>query len=100
MMKRVKVGEQATPGQALAAQLPVVKMAVKLKDGREFKGEASKTKGDPSIPLSRERLLAKYRDCASRVLPDAQVEKSIELITNFEEMKDIGELMGLLRTRV
>jgi 2-methylcitrate dehydratase PrpD len=98
MMKKVKVSELPMGGDVLAAQLPVVKIAVKLKDGREFKDEASKTKGDPSLPLTREALLNKYRKCASRVLPDARVEKTIELITHFEEMRDIGELMGLLRT--
>jgi 2-methylcitrate dehydratase PrpD len=98
MMKRVQLGEYAASGE-LAAQLPAMKMTVRLKDGREFKDEANKTKGDPSIPLRREALVKKYQDCASRVLPDARVEKTIELITNFEEMKDIGELMKLLRTR-
>ena len=50
----------------------------------------------PFLCRKKEDLLGKYRDCAQRALPDAQVEKSIELIENFEELADVGELMSLL----
>ena len=97
MIKKVHLYERVeVPREGYVPELAQAKMTVKLKDGQEYKGEGKPPKGAPGLPLAKEDLLGKYRDCAQRALPDAQVEKSIELIENFEELADVGELMSLL----
>ena len=48
------------------------------------------------MPLSRDELLEKYRDCASLVLEKKDVERSIELIENLDQLSDIKELMDIV----
>ena len=97
MMKKIQVYERTeAPRRGYIEEITQARMTVKLKDGQEYTGEGKPPKGAPGLPLDKEDLLAKYRDCARRVLADDQVEKSIDLIQNFEQLADVGELMSLL----
>lgn len=99
MMKKVHVYERKDISPAsYEKDSMMVKMIFKLKDGREYTEQGGRPiKGTPSLPLTNEDLANKYRDCVQRAIPDAQVEKSLKLIENFEELKDVGELMEILK---
>jgi len=94
MMERIHLNEHpvASPGAVSIKDVFVGRLTVRLKDGRKFSGEQDAT----NRPPSRDDLLAKYRDCAERVLSRAQVERSIELIWDLENVKDIGKLTHIL----
>ncbi|MBI2854338.1 MAG: MmgE/PrpD family protein [Chloroflexi bacterium] len=77
------------------AKMGIGELTIKLKDGREFIGKVERGQG--SSPLKRQDLLAKYEDCAKRVLSLSDVKRSIELIENLENLDDVTELMDLLR---
>jgi len=69
---------------------------VKLKDGRKFSQHVEIPKGWPKNPLSEEELVAKYKDCAQLVLSPSDIDRSVELLKNLEEVEDITELMNIL----
>ncbi|MDN5346902.1 MAG: hypothetical protein PWP65_466 [Clostridia bacterium] len=69
---------------------------VHLRDGRELSRLVEQPRGSPTEPLGREDFIAKYRDCAERVLPAEKVESSLGLILNLEEVNDLGTLIGEL----
>jgi hypothetical protein len=55
----------------------------------------TRERGSPGDPLTWEELVAKYRDCAARVLPEAQVERSLERIADLPGAR-IDELVRTL----
>ncbi len=69
---------------------------IKLKDGREYCKEVAIAKGMPRNPLTADELNAKYKDCASIVLNKEHVEKSLSLLNNLPEIKDITALVEIL----
>ena len=76
------------------------RVTITLKDGRQFtQGSTDVIKGFPQMPLTREELTAKYRDCARMMLSPQNVERSLELMENLEGLKDITELMNIVVNR-
>jgi 2-methylcitrate dehydratase PrpD len=71
-------------------------VVVKLKDGRVLSHKVTSLTGDPTSPLSEETLHTKYRDCASVVLSPKEIERSLEMASNLEGLKDIASLMNIL----
>jgi 2-methylcitrate dehydratase PrpD len=71
-------------------------VTVKLKDGKTLSREVKYPKGDPENPLTPEELNYKYRDCASTVLSDADVEKSLRLLSDLRAVKKINELVKIV----
>lgn len=70
---------------------------VRLKNGREYSYGVKHNKGLARVnPLTQKELEAKYRICASRVLAPDKVERSIWIMENLEEIKDITELMDIV----
>lgn len=69
---------------------------IHLKDGRQLVKRSDFPPGTPSNPLSDEALFQKYRSCASLVLPEKQIEESIELIMNLERIGEINKLLALV----
>jgi len=53
-------------------------------------------RGSAADPLSWDELVAKYRDCASRALPPDRVERSLGMLSRFEEIESIRDLMECL----
>lgn len=76
--------------------LPIT-LEVKMKDGRKITEKNTEPiKGYPQAPLSPDELKAKYRDCARVMLAPADIDRSLALIANLENLRDIGELMNVL----
>lgn len=70
---------------------------VRLKDGREYAYGVEHCKGEAKAkPLTRDELLVKYRTCARRVLSEDKIERSIEIIEQLEDTKNIDELMEIV----
>ena len=71
------------------------RLAVRLKDGREYTKIAAIT-GDEDARASLETIVAKYRGCARTVLDEERVERSIDRILHLESIGDAGALMALV----
>lgn len=74
-------------------------VTIKLKDGRELCHEVANPKGDPQNPMTDEELTAKYRGCANIVLSPQETQNSLEMVSHLEDLKDIAEIMDLLRLK-
>ncbi|MFC1864667.1 MmgE/PrpD family protein [Chloroflexota bacterium] len=95
LLQRVKyVHAESVEGRLL----PEV-VTVRLRDGRQHSHEVLIAKGAPENPLTTEELMAKYRDCACLVFPLEATERSLELVSHLEEIKDIAELADLLTSK-
>ena len=70
------------------------RIIVLLGDGQFFEAEVDAPRGDPKRPLTWDDLAGKFRDCASGVLPEEQVEGAIAAIERLEEMADVRELIS------
>lgn len=71
-------------------------VTVRTRDGREFAAEALEAKGWPTKPLTRNELVAKFRDCAGVALAGTQVDESLDLIEGLEALPDIHVLMNVI----
>ena len=71
-------------------------VTVRLKNGKEYTKRVDFAKGHPDIPLSREELLTKYKDCAQSVLSKEAVDRSIDMIENMEGIKNLRALADVL----
>ncbi|MFH1293256.1 MAG: MmgE/PrpD family protein [Pseudomonadota bacterium] len=71
-------------------------VTVKLVDGKEYSHEVRISKGLPQNPLTSDEFASKYKDCASTVLSKEGVDKSLSLLSNLGEVKNIRELMETL----
>ena len=65
---------------------------VRLKDGREFYQASEAPKGEPSLPLTSEEIVDKFRGLASFALDEDQVEKIISMVERLETLEDVGAL--------
>ena len=71
-------------------------VTVRLRDGRQYFKEVPIARGTPGNPMSRDELLAKYRECANLALSPEDIERTIELISNLESLKNITALLDLV----
>jgi 2-methylcitrate dehydratase PrpD len=69
-------------------------VAVRTTGGSELRTSVETPLGDPRRPMSRERLIAKFRDCCSYVdhLQEKDVDVLISLIDNLEDVNDVSAL--------
>lgn len=68
-------------------------VTITLSDGRTFQRTVDKVRGSPGNPMTRDELVGKYRRCASRVLPEPQVETSIAILETLEDSPSVRELV-------
>ncbi len=74
-----------------------IDMTVMLAGGRVLKQRVDKLSGWIGSPLTREQRMKKFHACARRVLAPDQAERIVELVEDLEQLRNVGELMGLLR---
>jgi 2-methylcitrate dehydratase PrpD len=79
-----------------------VEVEVIMKDGRRFSEYYRKALGDPSNPVSREGLLAKFREQVefSQLVDKKAMEELINLVENLEQVKDITMITKLAAKRM
>jgi 2-methylcitrate dehydratase PrpD len=76
-----------------------VAVDIKTSDGKTFYKKAEVIYGSPQNPLSRDDVIAKFKDCASyarKPLPADKLDKLIEIILELEKVKDMREITELL----
>jgi 2-methylcitrate dehydratase PrpD len=73
-------------------------VSVRLQDGKEYSVRCDRPRGIWGNPLTREERLTKVRQCAARVLPEADTERLIEVVEGMEHAssQDVAALVGLL----
>ncbi|HEY7712640.1 MAG TPA: MmgE/PrpD family protein [Candidatus Entotheonella sp.] len=69
---------------------------VELRDGRQLSQRVDTPKGDPTLPLSWDELVAKFHDCATSLLPEAKRTAAVQQIADFETLADLKPLMANL----
>jgi 2-methylcitrate dehydratase PrpD len=71
-------------------------VTITMKDGRKLTKLVEKVRGSPGNPMTRDELLGKYRGCASRVLDNERMERSIAALENLEKVPTVRELMDIV----
>ena len=64
--------------------------------GRELTRRVDHPRGSREVPLRHDELVAKFRDCARRVLEPAAVERALTLLESIETVPDINTLVDAL----
>jgi 2-methylcitrate dehydratase PrpD len=80
-------------------KIPPAKLEIRMRNGQVYSNQVDNPPGSPERPMSFDDVAKKFRDCASypaRKLPKKRIERTIELIGQLEEMRDVGEIMRLL----
>jgi aconitate decarboxylase len=72
-------------------------VTVTTRDGRTLSVRCDRARGMWGAPLTREEMVAKFTDCASRALPPDGVARALELIDTLDQQPDVRALMALLR---
>jgi 2-methylcitrate dehydratase PrpD len=71
---------------------------IEMDDGRVIKGQADFGKGSPANPMTDDELSEKFRQCASwGGLDKSRIDQVLKLVWKIEELKDVDDLMKLLR---
>lgn len=82
------------------AMFPGVKRArvsITTNSGETHTAQVDHAKGSPQNPMSDEEIVSKFRANAGDILSTEQQDQVIDHTWRFDELKDIGEYMGLLR---
>lgn len=95
LLKKVELA--FLPASNRGAKDLTTKITIVLKNGRILSKCVEKPRGDASRPLSQLEIRAKYRQCAGLVLAQAQIDRSIDLIENLEEVDSVEVVTRLLR---
>ena len=74
----------------------LIKVTALLKDGRTVEEECRSFRGSAADPMSEEERLAKFRECARRVLNVGDPERLIETLQGLESLANVSVLMSLL----
>ena len=97
MIKKVNFGVHPEAEAAGFDKMTTI-IEVELDDGSVVKGQADFGKGSPANPMTDEELAEKFRQCAAwGGLDRDQTKTVLDLVWRIEELKDVGELMKLLR---
>ncbi len=93
LIKKVKLGYLDKPEG--------VELEVIMKDGGRFSEYVRTALGDPSDPLPREGLIAKFMEQIefSRLVEKKDAEKIIELVEGLEKIEDVRAIAGLAKKR-
>lgn len=70
---------------------------VVLKDGISHRCRVDDPKGSPMCPLTDDEVFSKFRDLANIAGKSAQADAIIDRVMRLEELKDVRDLMALLR---
>ena len=97
LMSRVKLVEleaEVEEGQMHGDPPQIV--TVKLRDGKVYSHQVPFAKGEARNPMSSEEIRLKFRDCGCLVLSPADIDRTLELVSNLEDLPDITQLMDLV----
>ena len=69
---------------------------IRLKDGKEYTQRVDVATGNPEKPLSLDRMIEKFRNCADAMIHRKRIDESIDMILHFERLGDITQLITRL----
>jgi 2-methylcitrate dehydratase PrpD len=95
MIKKIAV--VGDPAMEKTMQSAVV--TIKLLDGREYTKRVDITTGHPQNPMFLDQIIDKYRGCAASIINEDNVERSINEVLSFENMRNLSRLMTLITRR-
>ena len=72
---------------------------VKTGNGKEYVQEKLSALGSPEDPLTRAQFSELYRHYTKGGLSEGDIEKTMEMIWNLENLPDISDLMNILTFR-
>ena len=100
LLEKVTVVEDAAVPDAWnpSAQGSVT-VEVQTRGGRRLARRVDHPRGSPQAPLRHEELVAKFRDCARRVLAPESVERALGLLESVETVPDVNALVATLVPR-
>lgn len=70
---------------------------IRMKDGAVYSAEVDRAKGTYGNPLSQDELEGNFYKCCKAILPDFQILKVKEMLRNLHKVKDVAEIVALLR---
>ena len=93
LIKKVKLGDLDKPEG--------VELEVKMKDGRTLSEYVPVASGEPSNPLSRDGLIAKFMEQVefSQMVNKKDAEKLVELMERLEEVDNVNKIVELAAKR-
>jgi 2-methylcitrate dehydratase PrpD len=71
-------------------------VTITMNDGRTFTRTVEKVRGSPGNPMTRDELVGKYRNCASRVLKGERLDRSIAILETLDKVPAAKDLMDAL----
>ena len=71
-------------------------VTVRLRDGKVFSSKVWIPKGSPGNPMSKEERRSKFENCVQGVLSAKERAEVVRLVSNLEQIADIGGLMNIL----
>ncbi len=74
-------------------------VTVTLKNGKQLTEPGNFIKGSPTMPLSREEIITKYKDNAQGVITKNKIQASVDMMLNLENVKDVAELTAAVSGR-
>lgn len=72
---------------------------IKLRDGRVLTGALDQPYGSAKYPLTMDQVVDIYRKYLRGILSDAQIDRTVEIITHMEEQPDLQELYDICTFR-
>jgi 2-methylcitrate dehydratase PrpD len=72
---------------------------IKTRDGKQYSKLADITYGNYKKPITKEDLVAKFRDCVSysaKPISKDQIEKIISMVDGLEKIKDVSRIVRML----
>lgn len=72
---------------------------LKLKNGKTLSGALDQPYGGPKYPLTMDQVVEIYRKYCKGIMPDAQIERTKDIILNLENEPDIKELVDICTFR-
>jgi len=98
LIERTAIRENADFNRVYPAEWPC-RIEVKLKSGETQNAETRYFKGHVKNPLTDAEIETKFRMLAAHALTPAQADKVLAAAWRLEKLKDVGELLGLLKFR-
>lgn len=73
-----------------------VKLTLRTRAGRTLRKEKAHSPGSPQSPLPPEQIIRKFSTLAGHSLPQAQIERLVDLTQRLERLENVDELIEVL----
>jgi 2-methylcitrate dehydratase PrpD len=99
LMERIHIVHPAEEDPWSTTGSQAARVTVTLEQGEQYTHQVEVPKGDPTNPMTQEEIVAKYRDCTQLVFGEAEIERSLHLLTTLETIESVVELAEIVTFR-